>query len=783
MQIALKQQFDNCSIKKFDVLAPIKDAGNQHYVFLPKVKTVLQIFTVQEYCVFLDETIDIIYQKGGKESLLIRELIDANKQVTFFLNFEGKENNIASIKIGDSSSLKIKYTYHPGIKLDTSENAKKTKLNFDPKVVKKDFEKTITELFLEAKLQVVPTASWKKLLDLNSIHQIIEKDQVEELPDLTSVSDETLSAFNSGYGLRRTPFFTLLEKLDRALQIFKGLPANYNGSDAAKIFDRKYELAIDQSSALVIALEEKVMEYTLIIDAVAREQNLRQIPANIRTFYQQALQILKQQTPIVTELKKRIDTYPSLDLEYAAWKIEVETSSNAIKESIEALSTALNPLVSTVEGLKDENQQTWIYKNWKKDDFSELTKKYELVQYDANKLLEHDALKNKIKVLASNDGFLEFTDSKSENNFSEAEKRHFKKNIADSYQLRHETPLDEEGEELPPFKDGPQIEDIEQGQVSDCYLLAAMANLANGDTANLLEEMIEEKEVQGKKIYVVTLYQEGIPIQVEVDAKFMTLTAPEEEDFKNPKKHLGAVPKKDIWVPIIEKAYAKLMAKGDYTLIENNTPQNAMKVLLGNKLKLPNSFLLDKEGKLTQKQDGEGTYIQNPIPLASTSLQQLQQVLEAAQEKGYKMNLTSPKTYRGAKGLNHNHVLDIGNGNYMSFEHVYTITGIDGNMVAVFNPHGKAAQLKTFLDKDLHQLMQELKRIKEQFEREYETESFSNSSKEVMIALAQQLNTSSFNADFRKIINSLESIHKEGLKEKKELGSLQRKSMRSSFLI
>lgn len=780
IQVALNQEeINDCRVKRFNILTPASNAQNRYNSFLPKVKIVMQIVTNQEDCVFTDETINITYQKGGEENILIREVIDGNKQATFFLNFKGKENNVASITIGYSYTINISYTHHPSIKLDTSENAKKTKRNFDPRVVREDFQKVITELLPEAKMETIPTASWKKLLDFDSIHQILKNDQPDPLPDLTSLSEEELSALNSKYYLQGTPFSTLLEKLKSSLQTFKALPANYEGSDKNEIFGKEYELALSNAERLILLLTEKVETYILISHKIGREQTLRKIPENIRTLYQKALQVLAQQTPAVAELKKRINSYTSLELGYDAWSVEVETSSNAIKKCIQALEEGLNPLTAAVEVLNKTGNKTGEYKNWKKNGFKKLLKKYELVQYAASKLLKNETLQNKIKALASNDGYLELLDDQSENNFTDAEKALFLKNIPASYKLRHETPLDEEGEKLSPFQDGPQTTDIEQGQVSDCYLLAAMANLANPDTAHLLEEMITEKEEKGKKIYVVTLYQEGIPIQVEVDGKFMTLTAPDEENFKDPKKHLGAKPKQDIWVPIIEKAYAKLMAKGDYKLIENDTPQKAMQVLLGNKVETPSSFLLDEQGHLIN--EGEGTYIKNPIELASIGLQALQQLLLNAQEKGYKMNLNSPKTYKGAKELNHNHVLNIGNGNYMSFDHVYTITGIEGDMVSVFNPHGKASKVGTFFDKDLHQLMQTLTIVTEQLKTDYKAKSFSNSSKEAMIDLAQKLNTSTFKNNFSDLIKPLKSIYEEGLKEKKGVWNFAKKAYEKKF--
>jgi hypothetical protein len=145
------------------------------------------------------------------------------------------------------------------------------------------------------------------------------------------------------------------------------------------------------------------------------------------------------------------------------------------------------------------------------------------------------------------------------------------------------------------------------------------------------------------------------------------------------------------------------------------------------------------------------------------------------------MNLSSPDTHKGAKDLDHNHVLNIGNGNYMSFDHVYTITGIEGDMVAVFNPHGKASKVGTFFDGDLHQLMQTLTAVTERLKTDYKAKSFSSSSKEAMMDLAEKLNVPAFNSNFKDLIKPLKSIHEEGLKEKKGAWVFTKKAYEKKF--
>lgn len=284
LQAVLKQQqTDGCSIKRVNLLTPVVtiDSNNNQIrsSFLPKVKIVLQIFTTQKDCVFVDETIDITYQKGGEKSILIREVIDANQQAIFFLNFEGKENNIAFISVEDIQASRITYTYQPSLKLDTSENVEKTKRAFDPKVMRKDFQEIITELLPEAKMETVPNASWKKLLDFDSIYPIIENDQIDQLPDLATLSDEELSSKNIELGAHIHPFAILLNKLQKTLQTFKSLTYNYQGSDHADLFDKEYETSIasKMSQQYIVTLRVLCQSFDIIIRSITTGSDHKRI--------------------------------------------------------------------------------------------------------------------------------------------------------------------------------------------------------------------------------------------------------------------------------------------------------------------------------------------------------------------------------------------------------------------------------------------------------------------------------------------------------------------------
>ncbi len=235
-----------------------------------------------------------------------------------------------------------------------------------------------------------------------------------------------------------------------------------------------------------------------------------------------------------------------------------------------------------------------------------------------------------------------------------------------------------------------ELDDISQGQVGDCYLLAALANLT-GEESHLIEEMIAEKE--GK--YIVTLYKSGIPVQIEIDKKLMVHKIKHKNNIGNTvidEKYIANAPQDDIWASIIEKAYAKFMAKGEFTDdgIHGGRAREAMKVLLGNKVKVPKKIYLDDTGNISD----EPTDIEfkNPILLGKVSEETLHDIILSAKTKGYKINVSSPPTYKGDKELTDRHVVKIDSKNYMNFNHTYTLTEANEKNITLFNPHAKDKQ-------------------------------------------------------------------------------------------
>jgi WXG100 family type VII secretion target len=127
-----------------------------------------------------------------------------------------------------------------------------------------------------------------------------------------------------------------------------------------------------------------------------------------------------------------------------------------------------------------------------------------------------------------------------------------------------------------PTIDGVHPDDVEQGQLGDCYLLASLASIAN-QNPDMIEKMIRDN---GDGSYTVTFYEKGWfgsikPVEVTVDGQF---------PLRDGRPVFAGVGDKDgdhheLWTMIVEKAYAQW--KGGYSSIEGGWPHHAMEHLTG----------------------------------------------------------------------------------------------------------------------------------------------------------------------------------------------------------
>ena len=115
------------------------------------------------------------------------------------------------------------------------------------------------------------------------------------------------------------------------------------------------------------------------------------------------------------------------------------------------------------------------------------------------------------------------------------------------------------------FEDGVEPNDIEQGALGDCYVLAAIASIS--EYAKRIYEMIEDK---GNGRYEIKMYYKGIERITVVDDLI---------PCSNGKPIFSKNKGNELWVMLIEKAYAKLA--GSYGAIEGGSSGVALSNITG----------------------------------------------------------------------------------------------------------------------------------------------------------------------------------------------------------
>ena len=120
-----------------------------------------------------------------------------------------------------------------------------------------------------------------------------------------------------------------------------------------------------------------------------------------------------------------------------------------------------------------------------------------------------------------------------------------------------------------PFNpDGPQVNDVVQGMLGDCWLLAPLISLVNtAEGKARIFNMIQPNNVAAE-VYIVTLFERDenfLPRQIPVLARFPMLELKKEAKVKVFTYANADLRKNDsppLWVPLIEKAFAILIGKG-----------------------------------------------------------------------------------------------------------------------------------------------------------------------------------------------------------------------------
>lgn len=116
-----------------------------------------------------------------------------------------------------------------------------------------------------------------------------------------------------------------------------------------------------------------------------------------------------------------------------------------------------------------------------------------------------------------------------------------------------------------PMADGDlEMTDIEQGQIGDCWLLAALGPIARDDPQFIRDHVTYDASAG---TYTVTLYDDGEPVQVTVDASVIENGARDPDGQPN-------------YASIYEKAMASLRG-GEYSDIDGGNSDDAFAAITG----------------------------------------------------------------------------------------------------------------------------------------------------------------------------------------------------------
>lgn len=119
------------------------------------------------------------------------------------------------------------------------------------------------------------------------------------------------------------------------------------------------------------------------------------------------------------------------------------------------------------------------------------------------------------------------------------------------------------------FRDGIDPNDINQGQLGDCYFLAVLSSLA--EFPERVAALFFTKEINNAGIYLVRFYINGNETPVIVD-DYLPCT-------KNGTPAFASSRDDEMWVSVLEKAWAKL--HGTYARTEGGLPCFACSHLVG----------------------------------------------------------------------------------------------------------------------------------------------------------------------------------------------------------
>ncbi|HLL88154.1 MAG TPA: C2 family cysteine protease [Tepidisphaeraceae bacterium] len=117
---------------------------------------------------------------------------------------------------------------------------------------------------------------------------------------------------------------------------------------------------------------------------------------------------------------------------------------------------------------------------------------------------------------------------------------------------------------------GPSMDDVEQGQVGDCYFLSVLGAVAETNATRIRESVVE----LGDGTYAVQFFRDGVAQYVRVDADLPTF------DGRTP-AYAGLGADDSLWVAVMEKAWAffRSPAQAGYAAINGGWMDESFRAL------------------------------------------------------------------------------------------------------------------------------------------------------------------------------------------------------------
>lgn len=146
--------------------------------------------------------------------------------------------------------------------------------------------------------------------------------------------------------------------------------------------------------------------------------------------------------------------------------------------------------------------------------------------------------------------------------------------------------------------------DIKQGQLGDCYLLSSLSSLA--ERPHVVQKIFNPTEKNEFGVYSVWLNVNGIWKNIVIDDYFPCLSDKSGPAFSRANGN-------ELWVLIIEKAYAKIF--GSYFAIEGGNPAAALRDLTGAPYENKDEGTVNEMWQYIQTNDKQGNKEKNKVAI------------------------------------------------------------------------------------------------------------------------------------------------------------------------